>query len=316
MSDDLVTKMRAAVDQVSATTATDDDTPLRAAAEEEATEEKAEETESQEPAAEGEESEPAAEEPAEEPEAKAAEDDDVLIIRKQAERKVAKAEAKAKELQAKLEEAVAQNDKTKQQVAEDIFKKLRRKPISTFKEFGLEFQDLIDAGLREMNGSDDRVVSEIDELREELRSIKQEREELKAREEEKAQERAYAEARNEFLDKVTKKQFPTLYNLFEDDPEALWQEAQRIAERLAGEDDDIDDVEVIQMLEEKYRARLKRAGGGLGTPAAEKKSQPKTITTKAASEVRTTGKPFGQLSQDEQKEALKAAVKQALGRPN
>lgn len=316
MSDDLVTKMRAAVDQVSATTATDDDTPLRAAAEEEATEEKAEETESQEPAAEGEESEPAAEEPAEEPEAKAAEDDDVLIIRKQAERKVAKAEAKAKELQAKLEEAVAQNDKTKQQVAEDIFKKLRRKPISTFKEFGLEFQDLIDAGLREMNGSDDRVVSEIDELREELRSIKQEREELKAREEEKAQERAYAEARNEFLDKVTKKQFPTLYNLFEDDPEALWQEAQRIAERLAGEDDDIDDVEVIQMLEEKYRARLKRAGGGLGTPAAEKKPQPKTITTKAASEVRTTGKPFGQLSADEQKEALKAAVKQALGRPN
>jgi len=316
MSDDLVTKMRAAVDQVSATTATDDDTPLRAATEEEATEERPEETETQEPAADGEESEPAAEEPTEEPEAKAAEDDDVLIIRKQAERKVAKAEAKAKELQVKLEEAVAQNDKTKQQVAEDIFKKLRRKPISTFKEFGLEFQDLIDAGLREMNGSDDRVVSEIDELREELRSIKQEREELKAREEEKAQERAYAEARNEFLDKVTKKQFPTLYNLFEDDPEALWQEAQRIAERLAGEDDDIDDVEVIQMLEEKYRARLKRAGGGLGTPAAEKKPQPKTITTKAASEVRTTGKPFGQLSADEQKEALKAAVKQALGRPN
>ena len=316
MSDDLVTKMRAAVDQVSAATATDDDTPLRAAPEGETAEEKPEETESQEPAAEVAAEDAPAEEPAEEPEAKAAEDDDVLIIRKQAERKVAKAEARVKELQGKLEEAVAQNDKTKQQVAEDIFKKLRRKPISTFKEFGLEFQDLIDAGLREMNGSDDRVVSEIDELREELRSIKQEREELKAREEEKAQERAYAEARNEFLDKVTKKQFPTLYNLFEDDPEALWQEAQRIAERLATEDDDIDDVEVIQMLEEKYRARLKRAGGGLGTPAAEKKPQPKTITTKAASEVRTTGKPFGQLSADEQKEALKAAVKQALGRPN
>ena len=160
MSDDLVSKMRAAVDQVRVATATDDDTPLQASAPEEAEEQsEAAEQEQAEPSDTTGELESKADETEEEAkEEKAAEpDEDLLFVRKQAERKVAKAEARVRDLQSQLEAATQQNEKTKQQVAEDIFKKLRRKPISTFKEFGLEFQDLIDAGLREMNGSDDRV---------------------------------------------------------------------------------------------------------------------------------------------------------------
>jgi len=318
MSDDLVAKMRQAADTVIANN-TSDDQPLKSSlstSDSQDAESPADETESVEAAADD-----AAPEPQEEateedaPEEAKAEDEDLFIIRKQAERRVAKAETKAKEFQAKLEEALAQNDKTKQQVAEDIFKKLRRKPISTFKEFGLEFQDLIDAGLREMNGSDDRVVSEIDELRAELRELKEERKAVKDREEEQSVQRQYQEARNQFLDMVTKKDFPTLYNMFEDDPDALWTEAQRVAERIAGEDEDVDDLDVIKMLEDKYRTRLRKLGGAV--PVAAKKPAAKTLTTKAASEVRTTGKPFGQLSADEQKDALKAAVKKALNQsPN
>lgn len=324
MSDDLVSKMRQAADAVISTTPSDDQ-PLQLNAQ-------SAEDDAQEPLGEaGEPAEEPTEEPAEaeasgageeavdgKPEKKLAddEDNDFFIIKKQAERKVAKAEARVKDLEAKLAASVDESDRSKKQVADDIFKKLRRKPIATFKEFGLEFQDLIDAGIRETQGTDDRVVSEIDELRAELREMKEERKARKEQEEEVATQRKYEAARNQFLDMVTKKEFPTLYNMFEDDPDALWTEAQRVAERLASKDDDIDDLEIIKMLEDKYRARLKKLGGG-SVAEPPKKAAPKTLTTKAASEVRTTGKPFGQLSSDEQKEALKAAVKKALNQsPN
>ena len=321
MSDDLVSKMRQAADAVISSNQPADDVPLGKSTEQEP--EKAEAD-----AAEAEEASEATEEAAEasdegeadegvsEP-AKDSDDDEFMLIRRQQEKRVQKAELRAKELESKLAQVTEEVDRTKKQVAEDIFKKLRRKPIATFKEFGLEFQDLIDAGIRETQGTDDRVVSEIDELRAELRELREERKAIKEREEEASMQRQYQEARNQFLDMVTKKDFPTLYNMFEDDPDALWVEAQRIAEKVAEQDDEIDDLEVIKMLEEKYRNRLKKLGGGTPVAAAPKKGAPKTLTTKAASEVRTTGKPFGQLSTDEQKEALKAAVKKALNQaPN
>jgi len=321
MSEDLVSKMRQAADAVISSNQPSDDQPLRAAAEAEP--EKAEEQSEEAEEALSEESAETQEAPGEDgdeeeaAETKEADDDGFMLIRRQQEKRVQKAEARAKDLEAKLAQATEEVDRTRKQVAEDIFKKLRRKPIATFKEFGLEFQDLIDAGIRETQGTDDRVVSEIDELRSELRELKEERKALKEREEETAMQRQYEAARNEFLGMVTKKDFPTLYNMFEDDPDALWNEAQRIAERMASQDDDIDDMDVIRMLEDKYRSRLKKLGGGVPVAAAPKKGAPKTLTTKAASEVRTTGKPFGQLSADEQKEALKAAVKKALNQaPN
>ena len=325
MSDDLVLKMKQAADAAMAAQNTNEDS-LSAGAQsttEQPAESKGDEAEGAEEAAEaevagGEEASSAEEDgEAEMEKPAAAEDDEFMLIRRQQEKRVQKAELRAKELETKLAQVTEEVDRTRKQVAEDIFKKLRRKPIATFKEFGLEFQDLIDAGIRETQGTDDRVVSEIDELRAELRELREERKAIKEREEEAAMQRQYQEARNQFLDMVTKKDFPTLYNMFEDDPDALWVEAQRIAEKVAEQDDEIDDLEVIKMLEDKYRNRLRKLGGGAPAAAAPKKGAPKTLTTKAASEVRTTGKPFGQLSPDEQKEALKAAVKKALNQaPN
>lgn len=321
MSDDLVSKMRQAADAVISSNQPADDVPLGKSAEQEPEKAEADAAEAEEASEATEESAEAsdegeADEEVSEP-AKDSDDDEFMLIRRQQEKRVQKAELRAKELEAKLAQVTEEVDRTRKQVAEDIFKKLRRKPIATFKEFGLEFQDLIDAGIRETQGTDDRVVSEIDELRAELRELREERKAVKEREEEASMQRQYQEARNQFLDMVTKKDFPTLYNMFEDDPDALWVEAQRIAEKVAEQDDEIDDLEVIKMLEEKYRNRLKKLGGGTPVAAAPKKGAPKTLTTKAASEVRTTGKPFGQLSTDEQKEALKAAVKKALNQaPN
>ncbi len=321
MSEDLVSKMRQAADAVISSNQPADDVPLGRSAEQEPEKAEADAAEAEETSDATDEAVEAsnegdAEEELAEP-AKDSDDDEFMLIRRQQEKRVQKAELRAKDLEAKLAQATEEVDRTRKQVAEDIFKKLRRKPIATFKEFGLEFQDLIDAGIRETQGTDDRVVSEIDELRNELRELREERKAVKEREEEASMQRQYQEARNQFLDMVTKKDFPTLYNMFEDDPDALWVEAQRVAEKVAEQDDEIDDLEVIKMLEEKYRNRLKKLGGGTPVAAAPKKGAPKTLTTKAASEVRTTGKPFGQLSMDEQKEALKAAVKKALNQaPN
>ena len=319
MSDDLVTKMKQAADAAIASQSSNEDSLSASSSEAEAPAEETPEegSSSAEAASGGEEAGGDEEEAAPETKAEPAEDDEFMFIRRQQEKRVQKAELRAKELESKLSQVTEEVDRTRKQVAEDIFKKLRRKPIATFKEFGLEFQDLIDAGIRETQGTDDRVVTEIDELRAELRELKDERKALKEKDEQASMQRQYEEARNQFLDMVTKKDFPTLYNMFEDDPDALWVEAQRIAEKVAESDDEIDDMDVIKMLEEKYRARLKKLGGGTLVSAAPKKGAPKTLTTKAASEVRTTGKPFGQLSADEQKEALKAAVKKALNQaPN
>jgi hypothetical protein len=317
MSDDLITKMRQAADAAIGSNAGSDEAPQESSEAESA---EAEPTEGESVEAESaEQQDEASEESGADTEEKPKDhdDDEFMLIRRQQEKRVQKAELRAKDLEAKLAAATEEVDRTRKQVAEDIFKKLRRKPIATFKEFGVEFQDLIDAGIRETQGTDDRVVTEIDELRAELRELREERKAVKDREEEATVQRQYQEARNQFLDMVTKKDFPTLYNMFEDDPDALWVEAQRIAEKVAERDEDIDDIEVIKMLEDKYRARLKKLGGGAQVAAAPKKGAPKTLSTKAASEVRTTGKPFGQLSAEEQKEALKAAVKKALNQaPN
>jgi hypothetical protein len=317
MSDDLITKMRQAADAAIGSNAGSDEAPQESSESESA---EAEPTEGESVEAESaEQQDEASEESGADTEEKPKDhdDDEFMLIRRQQEKRVQKAELRAKDLEAKLAAATEEVDRTRKQVAEDIFKKLRRKPIATFKEFGVEFQDLIDAGIRETQGTDDRVVTEIDELRAELRELREERKAVKDREEEATVQRQYQEARNQFLDMVTKKDFPTLYNMFEDDPDALWVEAQRIAEKVAERDEDIDDIEVIKMLEDKYRARLKKLGGGAQVAAAPKKGAPKTLSTKAASEVRTTGKPFGQLSAEEQKEALKAAVKKALNQaPN
>jgi len=126
------------------------------------------------------------------------------------------------------------------------------------------------------------------------------------------QERQLQDARQEFLLQVKKSEFPTLFNMFSDDTEALWEEAIRMAERHEeryGEPPE--DMDVIRALEKKYADRLKRFGAPSPTKAevaAGKKPGAKTLSTKAASEQRTAGKPFGQLSRDEQKAALLAAV--------
>lgn len=312
MSDDLISKMRAAADTVISAQSSD--------SAEEAQEESSEESLSTEGEASSEDGADAVEAEEATEEAEPEEDPDdagVVAIRRQAERRIVRAEARTRELEAQLEQASSQNEKTRSQVAEDIFKKLRRRPVSTFKEFGFEFQDLIDAGIRETTGQDDRVTSEIDELRGELRELRREREEIKKGEQHAADKQKQAAARGDFLGMVTKRDFPTLYNLFEDDPEALWGEAQRLATSMAANGDDISDTLVIRMLDKKYRDRLVRAGGAAAGKDSPKRQASKTLSTKAASEVRTSGKPFGQLSADEQKAALQAAVKKALNQsPN
>ena len=318
MSDDLFAKMKAAAE-----TAIKESTPAESNAVEETVEASGQEAAPEEQPAETAEGDAPAEEPAAEesdvdapPVAEAAanddEDENFAVIQRIAERRIKQFEVKTKLLEKQLAEATQQNEKTREQVAQDIFKKLRRKPAATFKEFGFDFQDLIDAGIRETSGGDDRVVSEIDELREELRALKKDREEMSRVESEKAEAAQLEGARNEFLGMVTKNQFPSLYEWFKDDPHALWDEACRIAE--AQGDDDVDDIQVIQHLEKKYRERLGRFNA---TPlqASQKKQPAKTLSTKAASETRTAGKPFGQLDADQQKAALLAAVKKATSQP-
>jgi hypothetical protein len=318
MSDDLVARMRAAADTViSSSQAEAEEAPAQEPETPEPTREpevdasgEGEETVE----AEAGETEASAEAQTEEPEGQEDFAEQVLAIRQAAESRVRKAENYARQLEAKLEKAAQYIEYSKKQVVEDLFKKLRRAPARTFQEFGFDFQELIDAGMRE--GNMDVPFGELDEVKKEIQALRKEREEAMAERQAHQQEQQIAQARNEFLTQVTKAEYPTLFNMFSDDVESLWDEALRVAERHEeryGEPPE--DIEVIRALEKKYADRVKRFGGGgveqKGEAPAGKKAPAKTLTTKAASESRTAGKPFGLLSPDEQRAALVAAVKKA-----
>ena len=321
MSDDLVSKMKAAADAAiqSATPAESNDGEAEASADEsleaapEQDEAAAEEpTDGEEPSEEVE-----AEAEAAEPESADDEDvaDQILAVRQAAERKVRSAESKVRELESQLKRAGEYIEQSKKQVVEEIFKKLRRAPARTFQEFGFEFQDLIDAGMREGQFSDG-PMNEIDELRQEMRAIKEDRERARQEQEHQTSQRQMMEAKQSFLGLVSKNAFPTLYSMFEDSPGDLWNEAIAIAESHSQRTGQTpSDIQVVKYLEQKYAAKMKRLGvapaAAAAASAAPKKAMAKTLSTKAASETRTAGKPFGQLDADQQKAALLAAVKKA-----
>lgn len=320
MSDDLYARMQAAAKAAIETSAPAEETAPEAPAEETATLEAsdapaADEQPIEAEAQAGEEGEePAAEETEEETEETQPDiADQILAVRQAAERRVRQAESRARELEAKLEKADERVNMSRKEVVEDIFRKLRRAPARTFKEFGFDFQELIDAGMRE-GQFHDGTFSEIDEVKQQIRELQKEREELRAQKEEQQQRQMLQEARREFLGQVSEREYPTLFNMFQDDPEPLWIEAQRIAELHEEQHGEApDDRAVIRHLESKYKARLERLSGKAATaavssPAAKKPGSAKTISTKAASETRTAGKPFGQLSAEEQRAALVAAV--------
>lgn len=316
MSEDLVAKMKAAASSAiaeadAAAEAAAPEPEATATAEEPAMDETpAVEAEDESVESDGETGEP--EDETGEPEADEQSDyaEQVLSIRKQAEARVRKAENYARQLEEKLQYAAKYIEQSKKEVAEEIFKKLRRAPARTFKEFGFDFQELIDAGMRE--GSNDQSFGELDEVRKEIAELRREREEAAAERQAMLQQRQLQDARQEFLLQVKKSEFPTLFNMFSDDTEALWEEAIRVAERHEeryGEPPE--DMDVIRALERKYAERVKRFGGTVASKTevpVGKKPAAKTLSTKAASETRTAGKPFGQLSREEQKAALLAAV--------
>lgn len=238
--------------------------------------------------------------------------DEIFAVRASAERKVRKAEHRVAALEAQLEKAGQAIEQTKQQMISELFKKLRRAPAKTFQEHGFDFQDLIDAGMREGNREDSRFADGFDELKQEIQFLKKEREESLRQQETQTQRAQMQQARTEFLSQVDKSKFPTLYSMFYDDRDALWREAISVAqthERQHGVPPE--DSKVIKYLEEKYKARVARLGGGTTEPTPAKKPVAKSLSTKASSETRTSGKPFGQLSAEEQREVLLAAAKKA-----
>jgi hypothetical protein len=326
VSDDLYARMNAAASEAikAATPAEsgDETVAVEAAAEEqpEATEPDAAEAGEAEEVSEESEAEEAQAAEAEEEEPAAERDiaDEILAVRQAAERRVRQAESRMRELEAKLAKSDERVQQTQKQVVDEIFKRLRRAPARTFKEFGFEFQDLIDAGMRE-GQMHEGAFGEIDEVRQELKALREERESMRRETEERQMQSQLAEARTSFLRQVSKDQFPTLFNMFEDDVESLWQEAMSVAESHESQHgEQPEDIDVLRYLEDKYKRKLSRLGAAPAAapaPVSAQKKGVKTISTKAASETRTAGKPFGQLDADQQKAALLAAVKKATSQP-
>ena len=308
MSDELATRMRAAAD---AAVIANTPEPV-AAAQAEATDEPA--------LADGEAGLDAAApdaDQAEEPSEAAIQEpdmvDEILAVRQDAQRRVRKAEQRAVKLEADLRKATESAEMGKKQLVDELFKKLRRSPARTFEEYGYKFQDLIEAGMREGNSADMPFVNDLDEVKQELAAIKAEREELRRQREESSKQERETSDRTSFLTLVSKDEFPTLFTMFKGHEDALYAEARKLAHDHYKEHGRVPGtISVIQYLETRYRERVGQAGA---LPAAAPKVASKNLTTKAASESRSSGKPYGQLDRDQQRDALLKAVQQATSRP-
>lgn len=330
MSDDLMSRMRAAADAAISSNAPAEKPAAEPVAEpvaetadvapekdaEQVRIEAADDNVEAEPAEETTE-EPAAAEVAE-PETKQDMVDEILAVRQDAQRRVRKAEQRASKLEADLQKATQALESSKKQLVDELFKKLRRAPARTFQEYGYKFQDLIEAGMREGNGADLPFVDTIDEVKQELAALKAEREEERRRAEENERRSGAERQRQAFLSQVSKAEFPTLYAMFKGNEDALYGEATAIARQHHSQHGEVpESIAIIKYLEKKYRERVSAMGvtpAAAAAAAPEKKAQPKTLTTKAASEARSTGKPYGQLDRDQQREALLKAVQQATSR--
>lgn len=241
--------------------------------------------------------------------------DEMVAVRRSADRRVRKAQAQVEELTQQLHQAARIVESAKKQVAEEIFRKLRRAPARTFTEYGLNFQDLIDAGMRE--GGSNETSPDIEELRSELRSMKAEQAQNAETNKREAYTQGMAKARHAFLGQVSETDAPTLYTVFREDTESLWQEALQVAERYYRQHGKPpQDIDVVKHLEKRYKTNFGKLGGAKPEPPQAKRPGAKTISTKAASETRSAGKPFGLLSAEERKAALRAAVTKATQHQN
>lgn len=248
--------------------------------------------------------------------------DEILSVRKAANRRVLAAEKRVAALEAELKQLRASpntsSDEARKQIVEDVFNKLRRSPARFFEEHGHKFQDFIDAAIREGESRNSPLGAEFDELRDEMRALRAEREEMRKQRELEERKVNEGRAKNQFLSMVKKTEFPTLFAMFQGSEDRLYAEAVQVAEAHQHQHGEAPSAHaIIKYLESQYAERIKRAtGSSSAAPAAEAKkpTAPKTLTTKAVSESRGAGKPFGQLGRDEQRDALLKAVAQASSR--
>lgn len=253
------------------------------------------------------------------------------IIRSRMERaraaKAAKAEARREAerayMQRQYEEMQRKTVEERPSFDVDGFRsKLKSSPIAALQELGIDINDFTSAALEE-GTPQAKMMAQMRSMQEKLDQIEREKKELTERQSKMAAERQRQQDEADFCAMITPQEYPSLYAIFEERPQALVREAYNAINEFVsrgGNPDDITDEQVADYLERVYSRAADRVRGKaqarLGTQPAPVTSKPRTPSQARASETGSGKRDFHNLSSEEQDAMLVEVARQAMSNAN
>lgn len=240
--------------------------------------------------------------------------------------KQAKAQARReREMEEKLrtyEALVAPREPERPSFDIDGFKKkLATSPLTALQELGVDLDSFTQAAIEE-NTPQSRMLAQMRAMEEKLQAFEKHREELEAKQRQAEEQRVKYEQDQAFCSIVTPDDYPSLHELFQDDPYALIREADALATRLISEGnnpDDIEDSDLADILEQKYARTMMRIKG---RDEARRTAQPLPVKGRPRAPSQTSAsdtsiglqKNFWDLSASEQDALLKEIARNEMSK--
>lgn len=142
-------------------------------------------------------------------------------------------------------------------------KKLSMSPLTALQELGIDLDTFTQAAIEE-NTPQSRMLAQMKAMDEKIQAFERQREEYEAKQRHVEQQRVKHEQDQAFCSIITPEDYPSLHELFKDDPYTLIREADALATKLLSSGhsaDEIDDSDLADYLEEKYAATVMRIRG-------------------------------------------------------
>jgi hypothetical protein len=156
----------------------------------------------------------------------------------------------------------------------DGFKrKLAQSPLTALQELGVNLDEFTQAAIEE-NTPQSRMLSQMKAMEDRINAFERQRQEFEQKQQAQHEERVRFEQDQAFCSIITPDDYPSLHELFRDDPYALIREADALATQLirnGANPDDLDDTDLADYLEEKHAKTVMRIKG---RAAAQRTAQP------------------------------------------
>lgn len=267
--------------------------------------------------------------PPEEPPPPPAEDPIEAFIRKKSERfQASEAIRIAAERERIAEEKAREAERLKAETEKErneLLLSFRRDPVGTFKKLNLASEDVLlalaEANTPEYKQKDylNSLESKINQIQKQLEEAERVRREHEAERERIRQHQSREDIHQKFVKTARSGDYPNLQEFFDDDAEIIqagYDFVRRYNEscRQKGiHPQSCSDEDILLALEQRAEQRLAKLRGAKQSPPTPKKTQQlRTLTNTVGNDRRSTQRDITSLPEEEQRNALIEAAKQAL----